>query len=337
GKYKQLTSWIENQRIAKKKNLLLPDREQQLNELGFIWSFKDIKQDYWLEKYKQLKAFKEINGHCFVPVNYPENKSLGIWVATQRNLEAKGQLEKNKKKKLNQLGFIWRSNTQQELGARYDAQWNLNFERLKIYQQVYNTCQVSLKINPALQRWTRWQRILFYQGKLSKERMEKLNEIRFPWNIQEGYWMKMYEALVDFRNQFGHTQVPYQWAANPQLAAWAYRMRLNKSDLTASKIELLNMIGFDWRLNRKTIVSWEGMYERLIQFKQQYGHTRVPITWKQDPKLGKWVSRMRHEKGKLFPERIALLNKLEFDWSGRSISKRPVNQGLPLQNSEQNK
>jgi len=322
GNNKQLTSWIENQRTAKKNNLLLPEREQKLNELGFIWSFSDIKRNYWNEKYEQLKAFKQQHGHSFVPINYKENKTLGYWVFGQRKLEAKGKLDEAKKKKLNQLGFVWSTNTQLQLKSNYDSQWNLNLERLKIYQQVYGSCQVSLRINPVLQRWTRWQRKLFYEGRLSEERMTKLNEIKFPWNIQEGYWMKMYEALTDFRNQFGHTRVPYQWAPNRQLAAWVYRLKLNKSELSSQKVELLNMINFDWNLNRKTVVSWENMYERLLQFKQKYGHTRVPVKWPQDRKLGKWVSRMRQEKDKLYPERLALLESIAFDWGNQLAFKK---------------
>jgi len=314
GSNKQLTSWIENQRTAKKNKTLLAERETQLNEINFIWSFKAIKTNSWNEKYQQLKAFKQNYGHCFVPVKYKENPSLGNWVASQRKLEAMGQLAEDKKQWLTQLGFVWNHNTQKQLQNNYNAQWNLNFERLKIYQQVYGSCQVSLKINPVLQRWTRWQRKLFYEGKLSAERLAKLNEIRFPWNIQEGYWMKMYQALTDFKQQFGHTRVPHQWEPNRQLAAWVYRMKLNKPELTPQKVELLNMINFDWQQRRKTVVSWELMYNRLLQFKHEYGHTRVPVKWAKDPKLGKWVSRMRHEKDNLYPERIASLNRIAFDW-----------------------
>ena len=322
GSYKQLTSWIENQRTMKKKKLLLADRERQLIEIGF--SYSNIKINNWNERFKQLKAFQKKHGHSFVPLNYKENKALGIWVASQRWLESKSQLEEWKKRKLNQLNFIWHSGTQKQVKLHYDAQWNLTFERLKIYQQVYGTCQVSLKINPQLQRWTKWQRGLFYAGKLSPERMARLNEIRFPWNIQESYWMKMYEALSEFRNQYGHTQVPHQWAPNLQLAAWVYRMKATKSELSAQKVELLNLIGFDWHVNRKTVVAWEGMYERLLKFKLEFGHTRVPVKWAPDPKLGKWVSRMRQEKDKLLPERVALLNKIDFDWR-KSFTLSQVN------------
>lgn len=314
GKNKPLTSWIENQRTAKKKNLLVADRERQLNDIGFIWSFKDIKKNNWEEQYKELCAFKQRYGHSFVPINYKENRYLGYWVASQRKLETKNRLEKTKRKKLNQLNFVWSTDTQQQLKALYDAQWNLKFERLKIYLQVYGTCQVSLKINPVLQRWTKWQRKLFYQGRLSEERLAKLNEIRFSWNVQEGYWMKMYEALTDFQNQFGHTRVPYQWAPNRQLADWVYRQKVSKLEMTAQKEQLLSMIGFDWSVCCKTVVSWEKMYGRLLAFKQQYGHTRIPVKWPQDPKLGKWASRMRQQKENLYLERVSLLESIDFNW-----------------------
>jgi hypothetical protein len=239
-------------------------------------------------------------------------------VAGQRLLEAKGQLNEEKKKKLSRLGFVWTAGTQQVLKSTYDAQWNLHFEKLRRYQQVYGSCQVSVKINPALQRWTRWQRRLFYEGKLAGERIAKLNEIEFPWDTREGYWMKMYKALTSFRNTHGHTMVPSQASLHQKLAAWVYRQKLDKRQLTPQKVELLNSIGFDWRLNRKQVVSWEEMYRRLLRFKQEYGHTRVPVKWPEDPKLGKWVSRMRREKANLYPERITLLKSIGFDWAYKS-------------------
>lgn len=59
GKNKQLTSWIENQRTARKNKVLSAEREQQLNKINFIWSFKDIKRNLWDEKDEQLCAFKQ--------------------------------------------------------------------------------------------------------------------------------------------------------------------------------------------------------------------------------------------------------------------------------------
>lgn len=314
GSYKKLTSWIENQRTYKKNNLLLADREGKLNALGFIWGFSAIKEISWNERYKQLQAYKQQHGHCFVPVNGKAHKSLGQWVGAQRRLEAKNQLQKGKKEKLSRLGFVWSPDTRHQLKAIYDTQWKASFEKLKAYQQAHGSCQVSLKIDPKLQQWTRWQRIQYGQGRLSKAREQQLNGIGFPWNIQEGYWLKMYKLLSQFYDQFGHCRVPSGWAPNPRLAAWVYHTKKNKTRLAAAKIDLLNQIGFDWVLHPKTVVSWDLMYDRLLAFKQAHGHTRVPLKWREDPKLGKWVSRMRYEKESLYPERASRLKQIAFDW-----------------------
>ena len=314
GKHQKLVSWIERQRTAKTKNRLSADREDRLNKIGFIWSFDNIKKQTWEERYRQLCAYRQKHGHCFVPVSCRENKVLGTWVASQRWIEAKGKLAAAKKKRLDALGFIWSRDTQDQMKTIFDSQWEASFAKLKEYKLVHGTCQVSLKIDPVLQRWTRWQRLLFYQGRLSAERIDRLNEIRFPWSVQESYWMRMYDALVGFRRQFGHTRVPSQWDPDPKLAAWVYRTRRDKQELTKQKVELLDEIGFDWNLSRKTLVPWSDMYGRLLKFQQQHGHTRVPLRWQEDLKLGKWVSRMRHERERLDSERVSLLETIGFYW-----------------------
>ena len=152
--------------------------------------------------------------------------------------------------------------------------------------------------------------------------MDRLNEIRFPWSIQEGYWMKMYDALIGFKKQFGHTRVPFQWKVNHKLADWVYRTKVNKSKLSVQKIELLNKIGFDWSLSRKNVVPWKKMYSRLLNFLRKHGHTRVPVKYQEDLKLGKWASRMRSERENLEPRRVALLEAIEFDWGYKFSRKK---------------
>jgi hypothetical protein len=44
--------------------------------------------------------------------------------------------------------------------------------------------------------------------------------------------------------------------------------------------------------------------------------TMVPCKYKEDPKLGNWVSlqRQEHKNDTLLPKRLALLNSIDFDW-----------------------
>jgi hypothetical protein len=87
-------------------------------------------------------------------------------------------------------------------------------------------------------------------------------------------------------------------------------------------VALLDQIGFDWSLRKKTMASWESMYDRLLAFRDAHHHTRVPAKWHPFPKLGKWVSRMRYEREKLDPERVSLLERINFDWRSRPIHRR---------------
>lgn len=333
GKYGKLVGWMERQRSAKENKLLSSDRERMLDGIDFIWDFNTIKKKDWDKKYLQLVDYKQQNGNGFVPVNYKGNKSLGTWVATQRWLEAKGKLGQAKKKKLDGVGFVWSRDTEKQLKAIQSKKWEASFEKLRNYYENHGTCQVSLKIDPVLQRWTCWQRKAFYEGKLSKNRLDRLNEITFPWSIQEGYWMKMYDSLIGFRNRFGHTRVPFQWPTNHKLADWVYRTKVNRKNLGIQKVELLNKIGFDWTLSRRNVIPWKEMYTRLLTFKRNHGHTHVPVKWQEDPKLGKWASRMRSERGQLSPERAALLEAIGFDWGYRFTRKN----GNPAQEYLQEK
>ena len=58
----------------------------------------------------------------------------------------------------------------------------------------------------------------------------------------------------------------------------------------------------------------------LIEFKEFFGHCRVPQNW---GKLGRWVKTQRHlrNKGAIPMERFELLNSLGFEWEGEMRKK----------------
>ena len=66
----------------------------------------------WNDRYSQLLEYKNEHKNCLVPQDYSKNKALGKWVANQRvRLGSEGkhsQLAKDRIKKLNEVGFVWR-------------------------------------------------------------------------------------------------------------------------------------------------------------------------------------------------------------------------------------
>ena len=117
---KKLAQWVKRQRYQyklkalRRHSNLTDEREEQLDELGFVW---DTHQAAWDDKFEELKQWKERNGHSSVPLHDPE-KSLAIWVKVQRrqyNLFHSSSFEERKKstitedriEKLNRIGFDW--------------------------------------------------------------------------------------------------------------------------------------------------------------------------------------------------------------------------------------
>ena len=67
---------------------------------------------------------------------------------------------------------------------------------------------------------------------------------------------------------------------------------------------------------------WSIMFQALREYKMMNDHCRVPQTFKENPKLGRWVKKQRFlynnvqtGKGtKINPEKIARLESIGFDW-----------------------
>ncbi|CAB9524970.1 helicase (Partial), partial [Seminavis robusta] len=61
---------------------------------------------------------------------------------------------------------------------------------------------------------------------------------------------------------------------------------------------------------------WDIMFAKLESYSKKFGDCLVPVRWKQDPSLGKWVSRQRdgHNAKFLTEERKARLNAIGFVW-----------------------
>jgi hypothetical protein len=121
-----LAKWVRKQRFG----LIRPDRKVLLDQLGFVWNnsyartcsdrLRDrkaneevrsrhddpIRDQRWHHQYRKLVEFQRKNGHACVPSCYKEDKSLAIWVRTQRF----GLRRPDRKVLLDQLGFVWDNN-----------------------------------------------------------------------------------------------------------------------------------------------------------------------------------------------------------------------------------
>jgi superfamily II DNA or RNA helicase len=238
----KLGTWVGVQSNLYASDRLSPERIAKLNAIGFVWSRVEEK---WETRYCELTEFKIKNGHCNLPNDY-RNYSLLRWIGTQRNLYKKNKLNADRIAKLNQLGFCW--------DDTLDKTWNAKFIELCVFQKHHGHSNIPLRHteNPQLGRWANMQRALYKKGKLAQERISKLAEIGFAFDISNEVWEKQFSALCTFKAAYGHCKVPANYANNTSLGAWVRRQRIeyNRQQLSPARITRLNNIGFIW--NSKT-------------------------------------------------------------------------------------
>ena len=76
--------------------------------------------------------------------------------------------------------------------------------------------------------------------------------------------------------------------------------------MTVERVAKLEALGFEWsppnsQLSHATNeAGWVAMLSKLVAFKAEHGHCRVPAKYPADPKLGTWVSKQRQCKKRLY-------------------------------------
>ncbi|MGP8215757.1 MAG: Helicase associated domain protein [Bacteroidia bacterium] len=207
-----------------------------------------------------------------------------------------------------------------------DHQWEMQFFELKKFKKQYGHCDVPAKSNDkryyTLARWCGTQRRLrkFSPLKYRPDRLRKLNELGFCWNILDEKFERRFRQLKQYHKKHGHCNV--RESENPELANWCgrvrYGRRTNNAGLTRERIARLDELGFAWYDLGKhdDELRWEQKFTLLKEYKKKHGHTNVSKP--DNLGLAKWCTRQRQyrreKSGQLTRKRIKRLTDLGFAW-----------------------
>jgi hypothetical protein len=303
-----LGAWANSVRVSYRKGELTSDRIARLNSLGFSWNLREYDWDLFYDK---LLEFKKTHGHCRVPSKHKSDSKLATWVNSQRTFYSRGKLPENRINKLDSIGFDW---------SPQDTDWDYLYSKLIQFKANNNHCRVprSYMADPELASWVMWQRINYSKGKLSLERISRLEGIGFEWDPISADWERFFENLKKFVATYGHCRVPYEYVDDLSLGTWVKRQRglYSQNQLSLERISRLESLGFEWETRDR---SWNLFFERLQNFKIAHGHCLVPHGYTSDPQLATWVKWQRYRRsiGKLSQNRIARLESLGFEWKLR--------------------
>lgn len=270
---RQLFSWRNTQRGLRREGKLSADRIARLDAIGFEWSDPRLQglphkigwERRWEFFFSQLKAFKKLRGNTLVPADWRDNKQLATWVAEQRKARRRGSLSARRQKRLDQINFEWHPPGRKRVGPRpeprYTTLWNQMFAAMQDYQRKHGHTNISRgdADHKRLCAWRYTQQEKHRLGRLSADRVERLNSIGFEWEapgrngctrqeLWQGKWDAMHEKLVQFHRAHGHCRIGSLDVVNAALGRWASKQRAfkRKGMLGASRVARLNSLGFDW-------------------------------------------------------------------------------------------
>ncbi|MCI8280672.1 MAG: helicase, partial [Lachnospiraceae bacterium] len=187
-------------RVARKKGegqgSLTPERIRELEEIGMVW---DVPAYQWEKNYASAKRYYQTYGDLDVPSAYVDEEgiSLGAWIRKMRrakkeivsgrieseemNPMEKAALSQEQARRLELIGMKWE--------PKREAAWERSYTAACEYRKEYGSLEVPVSFTARngirLGKWVRRQREAYQTGSISRERMQKLEEIGMLWQVQD--------------------------------------------------------------------------------------------------------------------------------------------------------
>lgn len=224
------------------------------------------------------------------------------------------------------------NSTSANISRKRELIWQERYQELTDFYTAYGHTNVPNKYCRRLSKWVGNQRQNFRRGdeSLTQERIEALEAINFDWNCNSASFYRMIEKLRDYKAIHGHLNISRNNIQDVKLADFLSTQRHNyklytkgeKSSLTRERLAILKDLGVDFNTKEGLSASWMKMFEQLLEFYRQNGHSKVPQLYEENPKLGAWVHSQRAQyrllkngkKSNLNNSRIELLKSVDFMW-----------------------
>ena len=270
-----------------------------------------------LEKHREnlhkLRLYKEQHGHCNVP---SRDGQLGNWVHYIKQQYHLGTLDAELRISLEEIGLRW-------------SHWERMYAELKAYQEQFGDCDVPERRGEdypykSLNRWVVTQRRNYRLSNISKEEIQKLNDIGFDWisprrrktgdqkNIRPAsrkelriHWLKL---LRDYKEKHGHINIPRR---EKELSMW---IQMKRKEYKAGKLNeevkaQLDELGIEW-------THWDSMFHKLEAFYEENGHFNVTKSDETYKGLASWVGTQRdkYKNRKMKEGEVTKLKELGFDF-----------------------
>jgi superfamily II DNA or RNA helicase len=250
----RLGSWVSAQRSNNNRRVtgrgfLTPERWSLLNQLP-QWTWDPI-DDYWEEMFNALKTHIALHPHQ--SVNHAtidsQGRKIGNWVVTLRTRYKAARLTREQIDLLEQLpGWSWQP---------IKDQWNDNFLKLKRMVEINPTLIIKFSEisddGTRIGQWVISQRQRMKRGLLDPDEVQKLESLpNWSWNPNEEQWDSAFNLLCLYKEAFERVNpTKNEEFQGFKLGAWvgAQRQRFRNGNLSQEEFNLLDSLGFQWKVN----------------------------------------------------------------------------------------
>ena len=286
---------------------------------------ESILSSNWDIYYGEAKQYFEKNGNLEIPQRYKteEGLSLGSWLYTQRRIhegKAQGYLPNDKIELLEQIGMVW--------GRGLDHRWNVKYELAKQYYEENGNLNMLVshvtKEGVHLGAWIAQQRKMKKTGKLSDDKIERLEKIGMIWDAKRYTFDQFYRAATEYAEGHGTCNANQHYITNDgiKLGGWicTQRVRYREGHLSEYEIEALEKLSINWGQTLED--KWFEGIGHAREYYQQYGDINVKRTLVMPDgyELGKWIELQKryYTQGILQEERIKDLEVLGIEWKPKA-------------------
>ena len=277
--------------------------------------------DRWNYNFEIYKDFKQKYNKEPTKYEIYNNHNIGIWVSYQRRLYNQNSLSNDKIKQLKKYNFIFNK-------TEYD--WNDNFNVLKEYIEKFDKIptQTTVYNNYNIGTWLSIQKVSYRNGKLSKERIEKLESIGVKFielnNELENKWNDNFNVLKEYIEKFDKEVTISTVYNNHNIGEWLdrQRSRYRNGKLSKERIEKLESINIILtNVNNK---KWNDNFNVLKEYIERYNNMPKYTEEYNDNSIGRWLSKQKalHRNGKLSKERIEKLESIGVFNTIQKVEKR---------------
>ena len=228
------------EQLGQRMDTLDPEYYARLEKLGFVWN---VAKHLFDEGFQYLVAYKEEYGDLLVPNDYKTKSGykLGQWVANIR--PRIDRLTPENRARLDELGFIWKPK---------EFMWEQGFQHLVAYKEEHGDVLVPISYEtPSGFKLGRWIDSVRHSRVLGEDRIKRINELGFVWNVNEHRWEQGFQHFVAYKEEHGDLPVPndYKTKSGYKLGQWVNSQRSNakKGQLSSQRIKRLNELKFVWR------------------------------------------------------------------------------------------